>query len=232
MAATASTTGTARGTMQGSWRPRTARVSFSPPGQAHAVLRPGDGGGGLEGRPEHQGQAGGDAPQHAPRPVGGGGHPAALHAVGIVVLRAPEAGGAEAGPELHPLDGGDSKQGGGQAAVRPAEHPAPQSGGHALDDTLHRAAHRVPRLPGLLDQPAHLLPCPLLQHGEGSPGQGVQGPGVLPQFPEGAVLRLPDAPDVGGDLHPRRSKIWRQTPPATHRGAVSRPEKWPPPRTS
>ena len=31
---------------------------------------------------------------------------------------------------------------------------------------------------------------------------------------------------------PRRDRIWRATPPAMHRGAVRRPEKWPPPRTS
>ena len=31
---------------------------------------------------------------------------------------------------------------------------------------------------------------------------------------------------------PRRSKTWRQTAPANTRGAVRRPEKWPPPRMS
>ena len=49
---------------------------------------------------------------------------------------------------------------------------------------------------------------------------------------KGASLSVPTEARWAPTYTPRRARICFAMPPATHRGAVSRPEKWPPPRMS
>ena len=134
-------------------------------------------------------------------------------------------------PNSTPLHGGDGKQGGGQLAFQPLEHRAAQPGGQAGDHALHHTAHRVPASRARRISARILSPAFSSKTGKGALHRQ-QGVPRLSQGEKGrsstwAMERIWAATAI-----PCRASSWAQIPPAMHRGAVSRPEKWPPPRTS
>ena len=97
-----------------------------------AALLQGDGGGGLEGRPEDQGHAVGNAAEDTAGVIGGGDDFAIPKRKGIVILAAGEGRRGKAFAELHALDGGDAEDQGGETVFHAAEDRVSQAGGQSL----------------------------------------------------------------------------------------------------
>ena len=176
------------------------KVCILPGGQADSPLGTGDGGRGLDGRPQDDGHPVGDAPQDAAGVVGLRHHPAVLLRKGVVVLGAVGPGGSKAIPELHALHGGDAEERRRQPVLHPAEHRISQPGGHPRGRALDDAAHGVQVLPGLQDQRLHPLPGLVVQHREGLGGNGFK---QLPRGTqgEGGIPLRAHGPEVGPHVH-------------------------------
>lgn len=104
---------------------------------------------------------------------------------------------------------------------------APTPGGQARHGTLHHAADGVPRRCRRRDLRAHGRACRGIQHRKAA-ARPLRRKGI-----ERAVRDAPDLRDMGENLHAlRRQQLQGTGRPATHRGAVSRPEKCPPPEAA
>ena len=153
---------------------------------------------------------------------------------GVVVLRAPHAGGPQSRRRTpHPSPRG------WRTGRRQAGSPTPGTWGFPAPPALPGAMHSTtpptesPRLPGPVDGSAHSLPGLLIQHREGGCPDCLQRPRQFSKGVEGPVLHLGYGADVGGDLNaPALQDLQADAPRRRTGGAVSRPEKWPPPATS
>ena len=129
-AAAASATGTARGTMQGSWRPWTESSAFSMASMSTVCCsRPMEAS--LYGHPPHDGCARGNAAQDAAGVIGLDRNLAGLgiNAVRIVVLAAAHGGHGKAHAKLHTLYGGNAKRDLRDAVLDTVEHGVADAAG-------------------------------------------------------------------------------------------------------
>ncbi len=123
-AAVASATGTARGTMQGSWRPWTESSAFSMASMSTVCCSRPIGGRRLYGHPPHDGCARGNAAQDSAGVIGLDLNLAGLgiNAIRIVVLAAAHGGHGKAHAKLHTLYGGNAKRDLRYAVLDTVEH--------------------------------------------------------------------------------------------------------------
>ena len=167
--------------------------------ERHALLPPGDGGGGLHRRPEHHGHARGNAAQNPAVVVGAGFHRIAVHIIGVVVGAAGEPGRREAQAELDAPDGRNAEDHLGNAVFHAAEHgvaPARRDAhGRALDDAAQGIQVRLGRQNGRF----HLVPGLVPEHREGLSEQGLQLGRVHPGQIKPAVVHAADGLDMGRD---------------------------------
>ena len=140
-AAAASATGTARGTMQGSWRPWTESSAFSIASMSTVC----NGGRRLYGHAPHDGRAGRNTAQDAAGVVGLDLDLAGLgiDAIRIIVLAAAHGGHGKAHAKLHALYGGNAKRDLRDAVLDAVEHGVADACGKPVNAALHDAADAV-----------------------------------------------------------------------------------------
>lgn len=108
----------------------------------------------------------------------------------------------------------------------------PRPAGQADGGYFHHAAHAVRCHPGGLHGVSHGGLRLGAQEGEGAGGQLLQQLGGEVHGIESLVGGVGDAQNMAADAYPPPAQDLAADGPGEHQGAVSRPLKWPPPRTS
>ena len=225
MAAAASTHGTARGTMQGSCRPWMTSVVSSIRDRLTESCCPGNGRRRLERRAEHDRHPVRDPAQDPAAVVRFRDDLSVFHAERVVILAAAQPCGGKARAEFHALDRRNGEYRARNAVFQPAEHRIADARRQPLYHALDHAADGV-----LL----RLRLCDLRLHGrsrlvrDGRERFFVDRRVKLPHRP----LPRRSTRSARASGRPRLASTCRQMPPAMHSGAVSRPEKCPPPAAS
>ena len=194
--------------------------------QTHRLLRQGDGRRGLEGRAEYNGHSGGKPAEDAARVVRACAYRAVFHAqYGSLFSLPRRLAPAKPLPNSTPLHGGDGEQRLRQPVSSPPNIGAPTPAGRPV--TAHSTTPpRSPRRSAAAISARMASPAAVSSTGKPLPGRsGAKGI-------ERAVRDAPDLRDMGENLHAlRRQQLQAQA--ARHaQGAVSRPEKCPPPEAA
>ena len=128
--------------------------------------------------------------------------------------------GIEAGAELDALDGGDAEEDACELRLEAVEEGGAcahrQAGGDAFADAAHAVELRLGREDALL----HALACNAIDDGE------------LPSVGEGAHLRGKGGEARGGGVAHGEGRVCDPVDLEAVSGAMTRAEKWPPPKMS
>ena len=139
----ASATGTARGAMHGSCRPRT--VSSVSRCASRSTLRCGlpIDGVGLTAIRQMKRRSAGDAAEDAAGVVGGHMRMPVLHAKRVVMLAPAHEGRSKSLAEFDPLHAGDAERDAGDAALHPVEHGVAKACGDVVCHTFNHGTQAV-----------------------------------------------------------------------------------------